>query len=240
VNRDRLGAGREKIGAWVASSFRYRPESSAFRSSARAAAVRPSPRKVPPTPDGPASESSAKRREVSTFRIAIRAWRTQRDGSRRVPSRPARWYSGRSLPLSSGARHRRAFAGILVFIASSILAVVLAAGRRSQAKAACGPGCVIPEPAVSYLGWSGTVSEFSFFSPSYAAKFATGNMRNLINVGPGLRQLLEQHTSEQRVAVAEPPSTARQPAIRAPQIRGSDVAEVARSARAVRLAIASL
>jgi hypothetical protein len=95
-------------------------------------------------------------------------------------------------------------AGIVVFGISIPIALVLAAQRRSQAKASCSPGCVIPGPAVSYLGWSGSVKMFSFTAAVYAGRFAQHNARNLINVNADLRHVLE-HPALVAPAVEEPP-----------------------------------
>jgi len=95
-------------------------------------------------------------------------------------------------------------AGIVVFGISIPIALVLAAQRRSQAKASCGPGCVIPGPAVSYLGWSGSVKMFSFTAAVYAGRFAQRNARNLINVNADLRHVVE-HPALAAPAVEEPP-----------------------------------
>jgi hypothetical protein len=95
-------------------------------------------------------------------------------------------------------------AGIVVFGVSIPIALVLAAQRRSQAKASCGPDCVIPGPAVSYLGWSGSVKTFRFTAAVYAGRFAQRNARNLINVSADLRHVLE-HPALSAPAMEEPP-----------------------------------
>lgn len=82
-------------------------------------------------------------------------------------------------------------AGLAVFGASIPAALILAAQRRAQAKASCGPACVIASPAVNYLGWSGSVSTFEFAAMMYAGRFAQRNARNLINVSAELRHILD-------------------------------------------------
>lgn len=83
------------------------------------------------------------------------------------------------------------------------LALFLRSARRSQAKERCGPSCAGPAKAVSYLGWSGNVSAFSFESLVYAARFAEQNPKILVNISTQLRQLLEGHKIA-RLAVPTP------------------------------------
>jgi uncharacterized SAM-binding protein YcdF (DUF218 family) len=90
-------------------------------------------------------------------------------------------------------------AGIVVFGLALVVGRVLASKRRQQAKASCGPGCVAPNSSIAYLGWSGSVSSFSFASAIYAGRFAQRNARALVNVNAELRQVLEHP------ALAAPP-----------------------------------
>jgi hypothetical protein len=82
-------------------------------------------------------------------------------------------------------------AGVIVFCVSIPIALFLAAQRRSQAEASCAPDCVTTGPAVAYLGWSGSVSTFSFAAAMYAGRFAQRNERNLINLSAELRRILD-------------------------------------------------
>jgi hypothetical protein len=93
-------------------------------------------------------------------------------------------------------------AGIVVFALALVVGLVLASKRRQQAKASCGPSCVTPTTSISYLGWSGSVSSFSFASAIYAGRFAQRNAHNLINVNAELRRVLEHP------ALAAPPVAA--------------------------------
>lgn len=81
-------------------------------------------------------------------------------------------------------------AGIVVFGLAVVAGLVLTSQRRRQAKASCGASCVTPGISISYLGWSGSVSSFSFASAVYAGRFAQRNARNLINVNVELRRVL--------------------------------------------------
>ncbi|MDB4963772.1 MAG: hypothetical protein JWP01_3771 [Myxococcales bacterium] len=110
-------------------------------------------------------------------------------------------------------------ASVAVAIVSSVLAglvllvgaVAISAGvvthRRARAAAACGPACASPDAAVSYLGWSGNTSSFSFRSPTYTARFAEHNSTKLVSVSPELRRLLEGHRVA-RLAVPTPAAAA--------------------------------
>jgi hypothetical protein len=84
-----------------------------------------------------------------------------------------------------------AVAGVVVFGLALVFGLVLASRRRQQAKANCRASCVTPSKSISYLGWSGSVSSFSFSSAIYAGQFAHRNARNLINVNAELRRVLE-------------------------------------------------
>jgi hypothetical protein len=97
-----------------------------------------------------------------------------------------------------------AAAGLVVLGTSIPVAFLLAAQRRSEAEASCGRGCVIPGPAVSYLGWSGSVKTFSFSAETYAGCFAQSNARNLVNVSADLRQALEHLEHLERLALVVP------------------------------------
>lgn len=92
----------------------------------------------------------------------------------------------------------------------------LRSSRRAAAKAACGASCAAPNLAVTYLGWSGTSSAFSFESPTFAARFAEQNASILANESPQLRKLREGYkrarlavpTPAVAAGVAPPPLTA--------------------------------
>jgi hypothetical protein len=104
--------------------------------------------------------------------------------------------------------------GFIAFLISIPLALIFAARRRREAIASCNPMCATPDVAVCHLGWSGSIVTFSFAAPPYAAKFALGNSKNLINVSPELRRLLQQPPPNPPRAIAPPPSdaAARMPA----------------------------
>jgi hypothetical protein len=95
--------------------------------------------------------------------------------------------------------------GVIALIAAALLAYSLAQARRGRARASCGPSCASPEKALAYLGWSGTTSAFTFDSPTYTARFAEQNTRDLVNISPHLRKLLEGHKLA-RLAVPTPAS----------------------------------
>lgn len=106
-------------------------------------------------------------------------------------------------------------AGLITYVASFPVALIVASRWRHAARAGCGPNCATPDTSVAYLGWSGSVSSFEFRSEKYAARFGAGNARNLINVRPSLRQLIEQESSRPRKSVQASahtvPSVARSP-----------------------------
>src|SRR5215203_3686627 len=54
-----------------------------------------------------------------------------------------------------------------IFVAGASLAWWLRSARRAAARAGCGESCATPGHAVSYLGWSGATSSFSFASPTF-------------------------------------------------------------------------
>ena len=93
--------------------------------------------------------------------------------------------------------------GVLIFIVAIPLAWMVRSSNRVKAKARCGPSCAAPGKALTYLGWTGNVSSFSFESPTYAARFAEHNARALINVSAQLKRLLEAHRVA-RLAVPTP------------------------------------
>jgi hypothetical protein len=104
--------------------------------------------------------------------------------------------------------------GVLVFVVSLPIALVLAAHQRGKARAACAPSCVSAGPSVGYLGWDGSVQGFELISPEYAARFARSNARSLINVSAELRRLLDgpvDHGSVRLQVSITPAPTASSP-----------------------------
>jgi hypothetical protein len=104
-----------------------------------------------------------------------------------------------------------------VFALTASIAWWLRSSRRAAAKAACGASCAAPNVALSYLGWSGTTSSFSFESPTFAARFTEQNMSIVANESAALRKLREGYkkarlavpTPAVAAGVAPPPLTAR-------------------------------
>lgn len=116
--------------------------------------------------------------------------------------------------------------GLLVFVAAIPVAVAFANQRRKRAKASCGPSCAGSARAVTYYGWSGAVSAFSFESLVYAARFAEQNQPALSNVSAQLRQLLEGH----RVARLQVPTPAAAMVVPPPATARDWIARIERSA----------
>jgi hypothetical protein len=104
-----------------------------------------------------------------------------------------------------------------VFIGGSSIAWWARSARRAAAQASCGNSCATPGQAVSYLGWSGATSSFSFASPTFAARFAEANAQLVAAETPQLRKLLDGYrrarlavpTPAVAAGVAPPPLTAR-------------------------------
>ena len=107
--------------------------------------------------------------------------------------------------------------GIGIFVIGAVVAWMLRQSRRGAAKAACRESCATPGLAVTYLGWTGTTSRFSFASPTFAARFAEANQAHLANQSAQLRKLLDGYhkarlavpTPAVAAGVAPPPLTAR-------------------------------
>lgn len=105
-----------------------------------------------------------------------------------------------------------------IFVVAASLAWILRSARRAAAKAGCGESCATPGHAVTYVGWSGSTSSFSFASPTFAARFAEANPSLLANATPQLRKLLDGYrkarlavpTPAVAAGVAPPPLTARE------------------------------
>jgi hypothetical protein len=103
-----------------------------------------------------------------------------------------------------------------IFILGAVVAWILRRSRRATAKAGCGESCATPGLAVTYLGWTGATSSFSFASPTFAARFAEANQSLLAAETPQLRKLLEGYrrarlavpTPAVAAGVAPPPLTA--------------------------------
>ena len=93
--------------------------------------------------------------------------------------------------------------GVLTFIAVAVIAWFVRASARNAARAGCGESCAAPGIAVTYLGWSGGTSSFSFDSPTFAARFAEQNTAILSNPSPQLRKLLDGYRKA-RLAVPTP------------------------------------
>jgi hypothetical protein len=106
---------------------------------------------------------------------------------------------------------------LAIFVAAASLAWWLRSSRRAAAHAACVESCATPASAVTYLGWSGATSSFSFASPTFAARFAEANSTILAAETPQLRKLLDGYrrarlavpTPAVAAGVAPPPLTAR-------------------------------
>ena len=90
-----------------------------------------------------------------------------------------------------------------IFVLGAVLAWILRQSRRAAAKAHCGESCASPDLAVTYFGWTGGVSSFSFASPTFAARFAEANQSLLANETPQLRKLLDGY-KKARLAVPTP------------------------------------
>ncbi len=93
-------------------------------------------------------------------------------------------------------------AGLVVLGAGVVGAIALASAQRAKARRAMREACSAPGRAVSYLGWSGSASGFSFASMAYAAKFAEQNAPVLVE-DPRIRKLLERYKLA-RIAVPTP------------------------------------
>ncbi|HEY5927088.1 MAG TPA: hypothetical protein VIV11_35615 [Kofleriaceae bacterium] len=108
--------------------------------------------------------------------------------------------------------------GLGIFVVGAILAWLVRSSRRAAAKAGCRASCATSGHAVTYLGWSGTTSSFSFASPTFAARFAEANQAQIANESPQLRKLLDGYrkarlavpTPAVAAGVAPPPLTARE------------------------------
>jgi len=98
--------------------------------------------------------------------------------------------------------------GVFVFLWAIPGAWILGAAGQRKARSRCMPSCASANKAVTYLGWSGSTSSFSFESPTYTARFAEQNAATLVSVTPPLRQLLEAHKSA-RLQVPTPASATR-------------------------------
>ncbi len=107
--------------------------------------------------------------------------------------------------------------GLIVAGTAIVIAMVVATRRRALGKARCGPACASPDIAVAYRGWSGGVTQLSFESPTYTARFAEQNAAELVNVSAALHALLEAHRIARLVVptpaaavsvVAAPPTVA--------------------------------
>jgi len=104
-----------------------------------------------------------------------------------------------------------------IFVLGAVLAWILRQSRRAAAKSGCGASCASPGLAVTYIGWTGGASSFSFASPTFAARFAEANQSLLANETPQLRKLLDGYkkarlavpTPAVAAGVAPPPLTAR-------------------------------
>ncbi len=90
-----------------------------------------------------------------------------------------------------------------VFVLGAVVAWILRQSRRSTAKAGCGESCATPGLAVTYFGWTGATSSFSFASPTFAARFAEANSDVVANQTPQLRKLLDGY-KKARLAVPTP------------------------------------
>jgi hypothetical protein len=97
----------------------------------------------------------------------------------------------------------RVVIGAIAFAAAALFAWSLGSARRTMARAGMGPSCASPDRALAYLGWSGRASALSFASPTYTARFAEQNGKQLIHVDEKLRKLLEGHRIA-RLAVPTP------------------------------------
>lgn len=94
--------------------------------------------------------------------------------------------------------------GVFAFLCAVPVMWVLGSLGQRRAQSRCGPSCSTTRSAVTYLGWSGSTSAFSFASPTYTARFAEHNLERLVSVTGRVRALLEAH----RVARAQVPTPA--------------------------------
>lgn len=97
--------------------------------------------------------------------------------------------------------------GGYTFLVGIAFAMGLGTILMSAAKRRCSPECAAVERAVTFHGWSGSKSSFSFASPSYTARFADQNLAKLVDTGERLSRLLESHASPREVPVATLPLT---------------------------------
>ncbi len=112
---------------------------------------------------------------------------------------------GTGLAIGVGITTNNGAIGAAIVGVAAVLAIVANVRIKSNARAQCQSTCACPQTSVAFLGWSGTINSFQFFSSTYAAKFGHGNARKLINVGPDLARLLQQSTSQ------SPPIQSRTP-----------------------------
>ena len=88
-----------------------------------------------------------------------------------------------------GSEGNTTVGGVLILL-GLVAGTVMLFALHSSARGMCGPSCVVPQHPVKHLGWNGSISTFSFESSRYAARFAAGNERKLINVSHGLEALM--------------------------------------------------
>lgn len=75
----------------------------------------------------------------------------------------------------------------LIIVGISIFGGIM---QSNKANSTCGPSCASSGPAVTYLGWHGTLHSFSFSSHDYASKFMVANSKKLVNLTSAHRDLM--------------------------------------------------
>jgi hypothetical protein len=113
-------------------------------------------------------------------------------------------------------------AAAISFVLFAAIATAATARRRAKVRASLSPSCAVPEPAVHYLGWDGSVQGFDIASRDFAASLAQANQRALVNISPELRALLERPAQDGRRS-SETPRIAEADSVRpAPSISSRD------------------
>lgn len=94
-------------------------------------------------------------------------------------------------------------AGLAVFAVGAAAAWWFRLWRMKAAVVQRGPSCASTEIAVTFHGWTGTTSAFTFESPTFAARFADQNKSLLANQTPQLQRLVDGY-HKARLAVPTP------------------------------------
>jgi len=94
-------------------------------------------------------------------------------------------------------------AGLAIFAVGAATAWWFRLWRMKAAVVQRGPSCASTEIAVTFHGWTGTTSAFTFESPTFAARFADQNKSLLANQTPQLQRLVDGY-HKARLAVPTP------------------------------------